>query len=63
MRLRLDAGQALSPTEATQPRACPKRFQLYKALLWRHTSHIQVAHYKTIRKVSRYIGTTQGIVS
>ena len=50
MRLRLDAGQALPPVAAKAPRACPKLAQLYKALPWRHTSHIEAAHYRAIRK-------------
>jgi hypothetical protein len=56
MRLRLDAGQALPPKPSKVSGASLKPAQLYKALPWRNTGHIQAAHYRAIRKASRPIG-------
>ena len=50
MRLRLDAGQALPPNASKVLGASLKPAQLYKALPWRNTGHIQAAHYRAIRK-------------
>jgi hypothetical protein len=56
MRLRLDAGQALPRNASKVLRASLTPAQLYKALHWRNTGHIQAAHYRAIRKAPRPIG-------
>ncbi len=50
MRLRLDAGQALPANASKMSGASLNPAQLYKALPWRNTGHIQAAHYRAIRK-------------